>query len=182
PIPDHCKVVRVHNAIQGHPESLRLWERHIHHILQQEKLKPATHERCLYVGQHLGTRILFLRQVDDFAAAAKSEDTAIALFKKINSCLCIDIKILGRADRFNGMDIHQTQDFIKITCERYLYKMLKAHDWLHTSITPDRPTPLPADNHFMQALENAARPNTIDAKTQLQSKMGFHYRQVIGEV
>jgi hypothetical protein len=80
------------------------------------------------------------------------------------------------------MDIHQTQDFIKITCERYLYKMLKAHDWLDTSITPDRPIPLPADNHFMQALENAARPNTIDAKTQLQSKMGFHYRQVIGEV
>jgi len=182
PIPNHCKVVRVHNAIQGHPESPRLWEKHIHHILQQEKMKPATHERCLYVGQTPGTRILFLRQVDDFAAAATTEELAINLFQKINSCLRINLKILGRVDRFNGMDIHQTRDYIKITCERYLHKMLKAHNWLESSTHPERPTPLPSDNHFIQSLENAVRPNTTVEKDQLRSKMGFHYRQVIGEV
>lgn len=182
PIPNHCKVVRVHNAIQGHPESPRLWEKHIHHILQQEKMKPATHERCLYVGQTPGTQILFLRQVDDFAAAATTEELATNLFQKINSCLRINLKILGRVDRFNGMDIHQTRDYIKITCERYLHKMLKAHNWLESSTHPERPTPLPSDNHFIQSLENAVRPNTTVEKDQLRSKMGFHYRQVIGEV
>jgi len=182
PIPSPCQAVRVHNAIQGHPESPRLWEKHIHHILIQEKLKPATHERCLYVRTIPGTRLLFLRQVDDFAAAAKTEEIAMNLFHKINSCLRINIKILGKVDRFNGMDIHQTRDYIKLTCERYLQKMLKSHEWLDTSTNPDKPTPLPSDNHFMQALENAVTPNTTDEKALLQLKMGFHYRQVIGEV
>jgi hypothetical protein len=33
PIPEECTVVRVQNALQGHPESPRLWEKHIVAIL-----------------------------------------------------------------------------------------------------------------------------------------------------
>jgi hypothetical protein len=147
-------------------------------------MKPATHERCLYAGRDPGTRILFLRQVDDFAAAAKTKAAAITLFHKINASLRINLKILGRVEHFNGMDIHQTKDFIKITCEKYLYKMLNNHGWLATTTTPtsDKPIPLPSDNHFMQALENATPPNTESERKELSAKMGFHYRQVIGEV
>jgi hypothetical protein len=47
PIQPECTVVRVHNAIQGHPESPRLWEKHIDKILRELGLQPATHEPCL---------------------------------------------------------------------------------------------------------------------------------------
>jgi hypothetical protein len=33
PIPKECNVVRVNNAIQGHPEAPRLWENYIDQIL-----------------------------------------------------------------------------------------------------------------------------------------------------
>jgi hypothetical protein len=66
PIPEECNAVRVHNAIQGHPESPRLWEKYIDKILKDLGLTPTTHEPCLYSGEVDGVQILFLRQVDDF--------------------------------------------------------------------------------------------------------------------
>jgi hypothetical protein len=119
PIPADCTVVRVHNAIQGHPESPRLWEKHIDKILQQLGLTPTTHEPCLYSGDFHGERVLFLRQVDDFAVASSNKDTAIALINAINSQMRIDVKHLGIIDRFNGLDVHQTRFYVKITCEKY---------------------------------------------------------------
>jgi hypothetical protein len=67
PISANCNVVRVHNAIQGHPESPRLWEKHIDKILRQLGLTPTTHEPCLYSGIFNGAKVLFVCQVDDFA-------------------------------------------------------------------------------------------------------------------
>lgn len=85
PIPKECNVVRVHNAIQGHPEASRLWEKHIDLILKEIGLRPATHEPCIYIGTIDEQRVIFLRQVDDFAVAAKDETIAWKLINKINS-------------------------------------------------------------------------------------------------
>lgn len=85
PIPAHCNVVRVHNAIQGHPESPRLWEKHIHQILKELGLRATTHAPCMYTGVIDNNRILFLRQVDDFAVAAQDEHIANTLLNKINA-------------------------------------------------------------------------------------------------
>jgi hypothetical protein len=60
PIPHHHKVIRVNNAIQGHPESPRLWEKHIDAILRDIGLKPTTHEPCFYGGHINGQQIYFL--------------------------------------------------------------------------------------------------------------------------
>ena len=57
PIPADCNVVRVHNAIQGHPESPRLWEKHIDKILRELGMVPATHEPCLYSGYFQDTKV-----------------------------------------------------------------------------------------------------------------------------
>ncbi len=81
-IPGHCTVVRVNNAIQGHPESPRLWEKLIDKILRKIGLRPTTHEPCLYQGHCNGQYTLFMRQVDDFAIATDAEATAIALIAK----------------------------------------------------------------------------------------------------
>jgi hypothetical protein len=180
PIPREHNVVRVNNAIQGHPESPRLWEKHIDHILKDLEMKPTTHEPCLYSGIVEQHRIIFLRQVDDFAAAAKQKQYTERLIQLINNKLQINIKLLGTITRFNGMDIHQTQNFIKIKGEQYLTKMIPRHPWISTNATPM--TPLPSDSAYIQAIEQATPPSTNCEQSQLQQQMGFNYRRVISEL
>ena len=182
PIPKECNVVRVNNAIQGHPESPRLWEKHIDKILGDLGLTPAVHEPCIYSGVFNNNRVLFLRQVDDFAVASTDRQTAANLIDAINAQMRIEVKHLGTIDRFNGVDVHQTRYYVKITCEKYLYKMIKAHDWLLKTAAPLNPVPLPADSAYIKKLESAVVPNTLTDKLKLKESMGFNYRQVIGEV
>ena len=59
------QVIPVMRAMQGHPESSRLWERHIDHIVKSIGFVPTTHEPCLYLGSINGQRCIFKRQVDD---------------------------------------------------------------------------------------------------------------------
>ncbi len=94
----------------------------------------------------------------------------------------IDMKAFGVRKHFNGIDIHQTRNYIKITCEKYIHNMLKEHNWLDISNTATKPTPLPSHFTYIMELENAIQPNTLDEQLQLKSTMGFNYRQVIGEV
>jgi hypothetical protein len=62
--------------MQGHPESTRLWEKHINAILRNLGLTPTTHEPCLFSGTIAERRVIFKRQVDDFAITAPDEKTA----------------------------------------------------------------------------------------------------------
>jgi hypothetical protein len=59
PIPQGA-VIPVLLAMQGHPESPRLWEKHADRILRKIGLFPTTHEPCLYLGIINGQRVLFL--------------------------------------------------------------------------------------------------------------------------
>jgi hypothetical protein len=65
PIPDG-HVIPVLGAIQGHPESPHLWEKHIDQILCDIGLTPTIHEPCIYSGLILGERVLFMQQVGNF--------------------------------------------------------------------------------------------------------------------
>jgi hypothetical protein len=180
-IPSECKVVRVYNAIQGHPESPRLWEKHIDKILRNMGLRPATHEPCLYSGTINNAKIFFLRQVDDFAVAAINKEVAMELINAINEQMRIEVKHLGLIDRFNGLDIQQTRYYVKITCEKYLNKMIRGHKALLKNV-PNNPVPLPADSTYIWNLEMAVVPTTVPEKLKLKQTMGFNYRQVIGEI
>jgi hypothetical protein len=94
----------------------------------------------------------------------------------------MDVKDLGLIGRFNGVDIFQTKYYVKLTCERYITKMLQSHNWLITGPLPTHPIPLPSEQDFIKSLEQAIPPQTVQAKQQLQHEMGFSYRQVIGEL
>ena len=94
------------------------------------KLKPTTHEGCLYKGRYMNKDILFLRQVDNFAVAATNENTATSLIKEIYSHMTIQIKDLGLLNRYNGVDITQAKHYIKISNETYINKLLEEHNWL----------------------------------------------------
>ena len=78
-------VLPVRHALQGHPESPRLWATMIHNILTAKSVgfKSATHEPCLYNGIIDGHPVFLLRQVDDFAVAAPNVQAANTLFELI---------------------------------------------------------------------------------------------------
>jgi hypothetical protein len=86
PIPDN-HVIPVQAAMQGHPEAGRLWEKHIDKILHRDLHLMPTIQPCLYSGQMDGHRVLFKRQVDDFATAVSHEDIATKIFDALDSKL-----------------------------------------------------------------------------------------------
>ena len=98
--------------MQGHPESPRLWEKHANAILRECGLVPTVHEPCLYSGVVNGQRVIFKRQVDDFAVAAPDEHTANVLFDMIDDKLTIPMKQQGFLDMYNGIDVVQTRHYI----------------------------------------------------------------------
>ncbi len=73
-----------------------------------------------------------MRQVDDFAIAAPDERTLDILLDKIDEKLSIPLKQQGLLDMYNGIDIVQTKDYIKIDDHSYIEKFcLKYEDtWL----------------------------------------------------
>jgi hypothetical protein len=100
----------------------------------------------------------------------------------INAQMRIEIKSLGIVTRFNGVNIHQTRDCIKISCKKCLKKMLLSHKWLDNDLIVHKPTPLPSDSNYIQQLEQATPPATYLAQKLLQDQLGFSYRQLIGEI
>ena len=175
-------VLPVKHALQGHPESPRLWATKIHGILKTLGFKATTHEPCLYIGTINGEKCYFLRQVDDFAVAAPSEDTALSIIRKIGAYLKKPLKELGLLERFNGIDIVQSRHYNKIHCGTYINKIVAAHGWENTALTREVHTPMRSDSAYQTSLETAVRPLTSDKAHEIASNMGFSYRQAIGEL
>ena len=125
-------MVPLEHALQGHPEAGALWEKMIVGILESDELKftLTTHERNLYCGEIDGQLVLVCRQVDDFAIASKSTQAAEKLISVINRHATTESKGIGICDsqgiglRYNGLDVHQTQDYIKLSCEKYINRVL----------------------------------------------------------
>jgi hypothetical protein len=116
-------VVPILSAMQGHPESPRLWEKHADEILREIGLTPTIHEPCLYSGTINGKHVLFMRQVDDFAIASPDEQTSDILMDLIDDKLKIPIKRQGYLDMYNGIDVLQTRYYIKISVSTFVSKV-----------------------------------------------------------
>jgi hypothetical protein len=147
------QVIPILSVMQGHPESPRLWEKHTNSILQDIGMKPKVHEPCLYSGVIDGKRVLLKRQVDDFAIAAPDERTATILLDLIDDELSIPMKRQGYLDMYNGIDVLQTRDYIKISTITFINKICDKYllSWMHNfTTTEDRPTPLPSDPTWLK--------------------------------
>jgi hypothetical protein len=118
-------VIPVMKALQGHPEAGVLWERMIVGILKDLNFRSTTHERNLYRGEIDGELVLIYRQVDDFVVASVTRATASKLIAVINAR--VTTKDQGLGIRFNGIDLLQTRDCIKVSCETYLDRALLTH-------------------------------------------------------
>jgi hypothetical protein len=146
-------------------------------------LKATTHQPCLYSGTYDGNKILFLRQVDDFAIARNNETIAKLMIQEINSFMSVQIKYLGLLTRYNSVDIDQTSQYIKLFNKTYVQKILEGQkNWMPAAHCHIFPMPMKSENAYIHQLEQAITPITDRDKTKLQSEMKFNYCQVIGEL
>jgi hypothetical protein len=177
-------VLKVKRALQGHPEAARLWSVLIDKLIKEKLgLRATTHEPCLYSGKYNGSEVLFLRQVDDFAIACSDESIAKDMIAKINSFMSVQIKYLGLLTRYNGVDVDQRKEYIKIYNTTYIDKILHGHrTWIEDKPCHTLPIPMKSEATYLKALEQASSPTTPQAQIRLQKEMQINYRQAIGEL
>ena len=99
--------------------------------LKQLGQTTTTHEPCLYRGVINGQEVIVLQQVDDIEISAKTLETTQQVIDHLNETF--DLKIRGIIDDklFNGVDIEQTNEFIRLSCKKYHTKLEKGHKkWL----------------------------------------------------
>jgi hypothetical protein len=116
-------VIPILSAMEGHQESPQLWEKYANTILCDVGLTPTVHEPCLNLGIIAGKRVIFKHQVNDFAIAAPDECTAKILFDMFDDELQIPMKRQGYLDTYNGIDVKQAENYIKISCKLFIEKM-----------------------------------------------------------
>ena len=180
-------VLPVQHALQGHPESPRLWSKLIDNVIQKEiKLKPTVHEPCLYSGKYNNEEVFLLRQVDDFAIAAKTQTTAKTIIEHISKHLSVPMHNLGILSKFNGIDITQTRDYIKISSKSYITKVLADYKWTTEESHPTlNPIPMKEDSTYQNRIDAEHGPHYQEDPigfNELETKMGFKYRKAIGEL
>ena len=180
PIPDGYGV-RVLKAIQGHPESPRLWANLINRIITDMGFKPCKHEPCLYHHPcYKGHEIYFLRQVDDFAISTTNSDIAHEIINTIDQHMTIKVKPLGIINRFNGIDVEQSRQYIKLSNATYINKILETKSF-KSEATHNLPLPMSNDSAYNRTIESSV-PLDKEQLIKVEEQYGFGYRQAIGEL
>ncbi len=86
---------------------------------------------------------------------------------------------------YNGLDILQTKDYIKVSCETYIDWISNNHldqGWMKSYLISDQPTPLPTTPPFMKALQTKEGDPDPVVQWALEKKMGFSYQGGIGQL
>ena len=82
---------------------------------------------------------------------------------------------------FNGINITQTQDFIKVHCSSYLNRLCNRHShWMNKFPPKNEPLPLNADKTFIKKLETAV--GEAEEFEVLEKEFDFKYRSATGEL
>jgi hypothetical protein len=139
-------------------------------------MHPTTNK--LYLGIIAGNHVLFLCQVDDFAFACEHKSTTNILLDMLDNELMIPLKQMGLLDMYNGLDVIQTKDFIKITCTTYIECISAKHlaSWMKNFDVPTgRPTLLPGEESFMRSFLTATVDPNPKEQDRLSKAMVFGY-------
>jgi hypothetical protein len=170
-------LILVLSAMQGHPESPHLWEKHINKILHSIGFTPTVHKPCIYSGTILNERVLFMQQVDDFAISAPSKHITNHVLDLINDLLFIPTKRQGLLTLYNGLNILQTKDYTKVSYKMYIDRISHAHmqqGWMKNYLIPDRPTPLPTTPQLLKDIHTTkGDPNPTDRTKDSQKENGL---------
>ena len=126
--------------------------------------KNTTHERNLYTGTIDGVEVLVCRQVDDFAAGAPNQATAEQFIKNVQEHVRAEFAGMGVElpegvhQRYNGINIFQTKDDIKVGAESYIDRMLQTHGWDAPGKHESDPNPVPLRDSSVNRLMNLQGP------------------------
>ena len=179
-------VLTVQHALQGHPESGALWEGFVNKVLARHGFTSTTQERSLYNGTYNGSKMLISRQVDDLAIGCNNIESIRKLVTTICSEDKIDLRDEGVLTSFNGIDVHQTTDYISITCESYIDKLLAHYGWTSTGNreSGDKPIEPIAMSTLPQLFTEYELMATADPKTLLDLEIvaGYSYQNMLGAV
>jgi hypothetical protein len=183
-IPDGM-VIPVMRAMQGHPESPRLWEKWCDKMVKELQFKPTTHEPCLYSGYIRGHKCYFKRQVDDFELAAPNPQIANEFYDAIDDFLTMPIKRQGIVKLFNGIDVLQSRYYIKISAETYIEKLGTKYmaEWGKDLLqVADRPLPIPTNESFLKTFNSEEGSEDEKVQEELRRKHKLSYRAGVGEL
>ena len=177
---DESYVLPVEHALQGHPESPRLFEGFINDILLALGFQNSVHAPCIYVGRFENEPMLLLRQVDDFAAGCNSEAHSRRLFALIHGRCKLVVEPQPMALMY-GIDVLQTRDYIQIKMESYLTLMSHDYVWLQDLSPANVDQILPVSLDIMKKLDLAPLPTTDGAINAIQKQQGFQFRSLLGK-
>ncbi len=154
-------------------------------ILCGVDLTPTVCKPCLHLGIIEGKHVIFKRQVDDFAIAAPDERTANILFDMIDDVLQISMKRQGYLDMYNGVDVKQTKNCIKIFRKSFIEKICNKYLnlWMpNFTSTNDCPTPLPMDPTWYKQFNAAVGDPDPKVQNKLAKAMQITDHCSVGEL
>jgi hypothetical protein len=130
-----------------------MWMRMIDRIIIEDLgFTTTTHDRCIYTKQVDGKTILMLRQVDDFMLGCTYESIARNIHDIIGTKIrfkteeeedIVPFEWLDIVEDYNGVDIKQTDIYIKMDCAGYIHRLLMTHGWDPESSKTKKPEPSP---------------------------------------
>ena len=103
----------------------------------------------------------------------------------LDDCLSIPIKHQGYLDMFNGINVTQIHDYIKIDCYSFVEKACEKYlsSWIHTiPITDNRPTPLLTNQTWLKKFNAVVSSTEKDNQTCLAKEMKLNYHDGIGKL
>jgi hypothetical protein len=103
----------------------------------------------------------------------------------IDDKLINPFKRMGLLDLYNGLNVIQTWDYIKINCSMYLDKISIKHlsTWMKNfDIPTGHPTPNPGRDSFIKTFSSAMGDPDHALQDKLSKEMGFGYRLGFGEL
>jgi ribosomal protein L30/L7E len=184
-------VIPLGRALQGHPEAGAWWEKMANTILRDPELgfKATTHEHNLYCGNVCG-EVYVCQQVDDFSIALDTRETADYIVSVVSSHATTtsqgigNITINGAHCCYNGVDIWQPRNYVKISCKTYIDCLLQTHGWSAPSPNKsNRHNCIPLSSDTANSLQLLQGPDEgTKEHTALEILVGFPYRQVLGEL
>ena len=144
----------------------------------------------MYRGKVNGSDVLVCRQVDDFACASADPAVADALIDMINKRVTTESKGMGvfvlkkgHHLPYNGIDLYQTRDYVKVACDTYIRRLLQTHDWLEPASSKEESDASPITDDAAKTLYGLRGPMEDTAEAGiLRDEMGFSYRQLLGEL
>ena len=115
-------------------------------LIKEMGFKTTTHDRCIYRKVIDDEVVYILQQIDNCIAQTKCKETVKNIFNIIGTKMrfaskekkgIIPFEYLGIVKDYNGVDIKQTSHYIDMSCESYIKRLYKSHDWDATISTLD---------------------------------------------